>query len=348
MIKYSIIIPVYGCEKYLETCVKSVLNQKGNQSFEVILVDDGSIDRSGEIVDELAKCYAQVRTIHKENGGAASARNYGIREASGEYVLFIDSDDTVNEDLLNNVSAILASQESELIIYGMSFDYYKNDKLVHQEKLSSSYCGSKTIEEILESFQTLFDDNVFSSACNKVFRLEIIKKYDIKFSESMNLYEDFDFVIQYLTQTNKVYFIDIPLYHYRLHKEDNHLNKLVVDIVILKRNMLSLRDSIVDLQQKNAAFHKISSVYSNLNLRLLSLHLFLKQYTAKQLSKIIIDYLAEDVFAILYLKENVYGIHEKKLLDSILNERYLEISFIYHIKWLKSFLKRAVKKVLRY
>ena len=84
MLQYSFIIPVYKCEKYLKACVQSILGQDIKNEFEVILVDDGSPDNSGELADKLAQEYSNVRTFHKKNGGAASARNRGISEAEGK------------------------------------------------------------------------------------------------------------------------------------------------------------------------------------------------------------------------------------------------------------------------
>ena len=129
MVKYSFIVPVYNCEAYLKECVESILNQSGDYSFEVILVDDGAQDRSGQIADELAEKHPQVRAFHNENGGAASARNYGIEKAAGEYLLFIDGDDTVDASLLETVDSHLEISQQPLVIYGMSFDYYKGENL---------------------------------------------------------------------------------------------------------------------------------------------------------------------------------------------------------------------------
>ena len=92
---FSIIIPIYNCEAYLRECVTSFFLQTFDNQYEIISVDDGSLDSSGSIADELSKQYEYVRSYHKANGGAASARNYGIRKAAGDYILFIDGDDTV-------------------------------------------------------------------------------------------------------------------------------------------------------------------------------------------------------------------------------------------------------------
>ena len=102
MNKVSIIIPVYNTKKYLEQCVFSIVEQT-YQNIEILLVDDGSTDGTSDLCDEIAKKDSRVRVIHKTNGGAATARNLGIDEATGEYVMFVDSDDWLDTDAVENL-----------------------------------------------------------------------------------------------------------------------------------------------------------------------------------------------------------------------------------------------------
>ena len=94
----SIIIPVYNVEKYLERCVKSVINQT-YKNLEIILVDDGAKDNSGKMCDELSKLDSRIKVIHKENGGLSDARNFGLKIATGDYIGFVDSDDYIADDM---------------------------------------------------------------------------------------------------------------------------------------------------------------------------------------------------------------------------------------------------------
>jgi glycosyltransferase involved in cell wall biosynthesis len=114
--RFSIVVPVYNVENYLAQCVDSIVSQKFD-SYECILVDDGSTDSSGEMCDAFASAYASVRVIHKENGGLSSARNAGIKEANGDYLIFVDSDDFIMTDTflssLNNV----ANENHDLVRY---------------------------------------------------------------------------------------------------------------------------------------------------------------------------------------------------------------------------------------
>ena len=129
--KFSVLIPVYNTEKYLEECLQSILNQT-YQDFEIIIVDDGSSDSSGAICDNFQKAYPEkIIVIHKENQGLISARRVGIANASGDYCIFVDSDDYIENNLLNELNMILSLDETiDVLIY--SFKYVQDGKGVKQ------------------------------------------------------------------------------------------------------------------------------------------------------------------------------------------------------------------------
>ena len=103
--KFSIIVPVYKVEDYLQACVDSLLAQEAYENqMEILLIDDGSPDRSGELCDRLTEKHEQIKAFHKPNGGLSSARNYGLDRAAGEYVLFVDSDDVIESDTLKKIA----------------------------------------------------------------------------------------------------------------------------------------------------------------------------------------------------------------------------------------------------
>ena len=123
--KISVIVPVYNAEKYLQRCIDSILNQTF-PNFELLLIDDGSKDQSGEICDEYAKKDSRVKVFHKENGGVSSARNVGIDNAVGEYICFCDSDDWVEKTWL--LSFFERMCDNDMLI--TSFNIYENEKKV--------------------------------------------------------------------------------------------------------------------------------------------------------------------------------------------------------------------------
>lgn len=135
----SVIVPVYNVERYLNQCIDSILAQT-YKDFELILVDDGSKDKSGEICDEYVKKDSRIRVFHKKNGGVSSARNYGIDNAQGTYICFVDSDDWVDETYLEDM---LKPGDYDWIIQGIKI----NDKyrIYKNEFLKDKYAGIKKI-----------------------------------------------------------------------------------------------------------------------------------------------------------------------------------------------------------
>lgn len=350
MLKYSVIIPVFGCEKYLQSCVESVLNQTYKENFEVILVDDGSLDKSGEIADQLGEMYAQVRVFHKKNGGAASARNFGIQVAYGEYILFVDGDDIVDENLLKSVDTLLECDGQAMVIFGMSFDYYRNEKLERSEKLSCSHGGIYHLERILTEFPSFFHDNALSSACNKVFSAEIIRRNNLQFHEGMTLYEDYDFVLQYLRHVNCVACLNLPFYHYRNNLENIHLNDRVSDLVKLRTNLSGLLESTINLCRSKGDSEICAQVFHvsvDLFIQLLIQHLMVKKYSVFELSSFLPEYCAETNFRMMLSMGSQMSDYESKLLYRIDNEEFQKIFFEFEKRKAISKIKKIIKIILK-
>jgi glycosyltransferase involved in cell wall biosynthesis len=129
----SVIIPVYNVEKYLRECVDSVLSQT-YKSYEIILVDDGSTDGSGEICDEYIDGHSQVKVIHKANGGLSDARNTGLKNAKGEYVYFLDSDDYIVPDAFQKLINISIKEQSDFVFFDASSFLDENSSLIYASK----------------------------------------------------------------------------------------------------------------------------------------------------------------------------------------------------------------------
>ena len=130
----SIIVPVYNVEKYVEECVQSLLTQS-YKKLEIILVDDGSLDKSGEICDNLSLKDNRIKVLHKKNGGLSDARNHGIDVATGKYVMFVDSDDIVDRDIVQDLySYITAYQDLKLVVSELTHFFDENVPVVLHEK----------------------------------------------------------------------------------------------------------------------------------------------------------------------------------------------------------------------
>ncbi len=208
--RFSVLVPVYGVEKYITECLLS-LEKQTFKDFEVILVDDGTPDQSGVICDKFAEAHSNFKVIHKKNEGLISARRIGIQNASGEYCVFCDSDDFLELDALENLNKVIESYSPDLIIYkGYEFDGNKKTPFVE----SGIKEGWITEKEII--YDHFFLDYSINPLCFKTVKREIIdidKDYS-KFYKS-NLGEDLLQSVPLIKKAHSIYYLDKYLYNYR-------------------------------------------------------------------------------------------------------------------------------------
>lgn len=204
----SVIVPVYNTEKYLRECLDSVLGQT-YESLEIILIDDGSTDSSGEICDEYARADDRVKVIHRENGGVSSARNLGMAEATGQYFQFIDADDLADRRL---VSAMVECCESSGADIGIcrhdSFDGSLDNK-TYREPLGET--GVVEVNSISDKILNISSPSIWKM----IFRSGFIKTHMLSFDESLVRGEDLLFGGQTLVSSKLIAIVNEHLYHYR-------------------------------------------------------------------------------------------------------------------------------------
>lgn len=197
---FSIIIPVYKVEKYINKCLDSVLQQTYD-NFECIIIDDGSPDNCGIICDEYAKKDKRIYVIHQENGGLSSARNVGIERSVGDYLLFLDSDDWIEEDTLEVLYKEISKSKPDIIVFGYAEVYGESKKNCTVE-------GVYADEAIKEKF---ISDEWRNFAWNKCFVSKLF--YNVRFPINQ-VYEDLFTVPKLINSANKIYIISNVLYNY--------------------------------------------------------------------------------------------------------------------------------------
>lgn len=207
----SVIIPVYNVEPYLRQCINSVLSQTYNR-LEIILVDDGSQDNSPLICDEYAAIDNRIVVIHKANGGLSDARNKGLEICTGEYVFFVDSDDYLAPQCIEDL--ITASTTGALAITGYLLDLTDKGTITEAPQASAEY---SSLKDYLKDFHRLFATK-FNFAWGKLYSADIIRAHNLTFSKDISLVEDVLFNLNYYRYC-KNGFIAIPLngYYYRQH-----------------------------------------------------------------------------------------------------------------------------------
>lgn len=208
----SVILPIYKVENYLKKCIDSVINQTYTK-LEIILVDDGSPDKCGDICNEYSKKDARIKVIHKENGGLSDARNAGIKGATGKYIAFIDPDDYVDSNYIKILYENIISTNSDISICFFK-EVSEDENILNKETIINNV----TSFNMLETFNNLYVDKYALNtvvAWNKLYKIELWK--DIVYPKG-KIHED-EFVIHKLIQKcNKVVYTGAVLYYYVQHK----------------------------------------------------------------------------------------------------------------------------------
>lgn len=219
-VRVSVIIPVYNVEKYLEECVESVINNT-LRDIEIICVDDGSTDGSAKIIERFAEKDSRVKVISKENGGLSSARNAGMKKATGEYILFLDSDDYIEPRALEYLYAEAKAENLDQLFFGAK-SFYDNADVSGDFHNYSSYYTRKANYSYVMTGRTMF--NIMSenaefkpSACLQLVRKGFLDENEILFVEGL-VYEDNPFTLECLFLSKRVMYKNINLYNRRLRK----------------------------------------------------------------------------------------------------------------------------------
>lgn len=200
----SVIVPVYNAEAYIHRCINSLLAQTFDD-FEVILVDDGSLDGSGAICDDYARKNSRVRVFHKENGGVASARQLGVDKARGEYTIHTDPDDWVEPTMLEELYYRAKTETADMVIC----DFFVEEKegSIYRVQQPTNNSADVVLEELL-----LY--RLHGSLCNKLIRRECYTLYNIAFVKGLNYCEDYLVCVKLLQKGIKVAYLNKAFYHY--------------------------------------------------------------------------------------------------------------------------------------
>ncbi len=242
-VKFSILVPVYNVEKYIEQCVDSLLSQTYTDEYEIILVDDGSTDASSTICDRYEEKYPQkIKVIHKNNQGLISARDVGIKTAKGDYCLFVDSDDFAEKTLLRIVNEeIEKNNNPDMVVY--SFQYYDNDKITKRKVDIPDKAFSE--KEKIYFYEQLICSPTFASLCVKAVKTEILKKDPTDYTQyyEKNMGEDWLRSIHIFTAANNIACKNVALYNYRTNQ--NSISKNFDSKVIENQNMIHVYEQFL-------------------------------------------------------------------------------------------------------
>ena len=313
----SVIVPVYNVEKYISQCINSILKQTYS-NIEVILVDDGSTDDSSSICDEYMKDNPKIRAYHKNNGGLSDARNYGIDRASGEYILFVDSDDLIRPNLISLAMNAIKKNSLDIVF----FSYYKfdcNDKIKYEpSKYPDISVGNST-----EFLSLLFGKVIENFAWSIIAKKELYQ--NLRFPKGRT-YEDKALTYRLIGAARRLGSLPAPLYGYRI-RENSITSRMKLENII---------DDIKTYDEQRKWVHEYYPFMSDKQ-NLFYLHEFFLDYKEVSISQINLQN-KKEAWNLLYLKikEIVHDVGLRKIgLKNVCKYYLIKLRLMQYVQRLK-------------
>lgn len=299
----SIIIPVYNAEKYLSRCVESCIQQTV-ENIEIIMVNDGSTDKSRDVLNDFSGKDSRIRVFHRENSGVSAARNFGIEQAKGEWVTFIDADDYISSTYLEdfgfdvkNGLPINPIPQRTLVYQGILYD---NEGCIASHFLYSD-CDSTNDNAIIEKNMLFMD----GCPCAKIYNRDVLIDNEIRFDNLLSLHEDHIFVLTYLQYVERIITKSVQNYFYVINQNPNSLTKRKIDPVDL------IRAGCLLIHKNKILFSKYKGVRKSLQNK------FITHYGLNQLFRSVYYLLKDDCYSYELRKNKI------KELKSILTPRFV-------------------------
>lgn len=315
----SIILPCYNVENYLSRAIESVLNQT-NPNFELLVVIDGSPDNSKKIAEEFAQKDNRIKVFEKENGGLSDARNYGLERASGEFIYFMDSDDWIEPNLLEDNLKIIENENLDFIIFG----YIQDDENDHG-KLVASHEVLPKIDKLVKGDPNISIDihhiGLMGYAWNKVYRKSFLDEHNFRFIKGISLVEDILFNAPIYSISQKIVFNPKAYYHY--------FNRPVVTLMktfhensfeLKKRKNLVLEQFFDEWEIKNSNQILAHLQIQGIRYCIHNLFSFKNQLNFKQKIKYI-DQMYNDEMTRTYIKQYKANNKNAKLYKYLINNK---------------------------
>ena len=330
----SIIIPIYNTEKYIRECLDSAINQTYN-NIEIILINDGSTDNSQNICEEYTQKYKNIKLFNIRNHGVSYSRNFGIDKSDGEYIVFVDSDDYIENKMIEELINVKDEKDGELLIYNYSKVYGTTDKKTYE--ISNATLNK---EEFLEKFFEYYNKLIVHSPCNKLYKSKIIKENNIKFNTSLTIGEDLIFNLEYFKHCDTFRIVNEYYYHYRFNQE-SVTNKFRKDYYNQQKYLLnSVKDFLIEgkafnpKNEQEYRRHVCNSIINSIQ------NLFLEDspYSKKQQEEIITNIVSSK--EVSYLKDVDYELLKLKILKKFIIKKDIKSIMFFSI------LKERIKKIV--
>lgn len=342
--RLSIIVPVYNAEKFLHKCIDSII-AASDETFEIILINDGSKDSSGQICDEYAKADGRITVIHQENAGVTPARRVGVSKSSGKYITFVDSDDWVEPQMYSTMLKAMDDNRADVVICDISRDTSQGSFLMKNHIEPGLYEKEKLAQEFYLSMLFNFQDGwpgINPSLCNKVVKKELLEDVIFSIDETITYGEDALCTYPIMLNAERIFVInDVGFYHYSENIEsvtnvyDTKLLEKCLRLFDGLRNQFSLRD-FDDRDQVDGYTARIS-------LECIRNELLLnKKIPLKERIKLVREYVEDNrVFPTLGITIKKIGDKKSKLkIQLVEKKRFFVLYMVFYITQLVVNIKR--------
>ncbi|MBR5130205.1 MAG: glycosyltransferase family 2 protein [Alphaproteobacteria bacterium] len=263
MSEISIIIPNYNTEKYLKRCLDSLIGQTFND-IEIIVIDDGSKDKSVDIIKKYVQQDSRVKLIQQQNSGPAKARNQGLENATGKYLMFCDSDDWYEPNMCQEMYDTIEKQKVDVVCCHNFFDWEENlDNQEKEERLVEKYYNPKKSGKYVLSDKIILSTNVL--LWNKIWRRDLVEEFHIRFPQGHE-HDDDAFWYMYAMISKKIFYLPKPFYHYFLRSgsimstQANKQPKNRMDRVIISEYVLNF---LIKNNLKKTKAHLMAGIFKN-------------------------------------------------------------------------------------
>ncbi len=335
----SVIIPVFNAEKYLEDCLESIISSDVFDMIEILLVNDGSKDGSGNICDSYCRKHKNIKAFHIENAGVSNARNVGLMNATADYVTFCDADDYYISDIFLKAVAVLKANSADLCFYNLLYE--------NQTVSRFSYPFDKNVvsnvEKVSSIFKYMLKNESFNSSCNKFFKRSVLQKNQISFKRGQKHGEDRDFVLKFLSVCKSWYYLDEEAYFYRYVKT-SAVNKSRTDYFDNISHEMTFK---LDISKSfDIDYEEVRAIITETAVRQVMSSVFTASEGSFSGFRVALKKLFENNTLMAALKQNkdvkFYNFAHKKAFNSVLSEKILRCWII--IKFFS--LKEKIYKII--
>lgn len=236
----SYVVPVYNVEKYINTCIKSIQNQR-YKNIEIIIIDDGTPDKSGEIIDEIAKFDTRIRVVHKDNEGVSTARNIGIDMAKGEYIVFVDGDDYIESDYTDYMLSLICDSNADMALTLNNYTDF--------DRMQSSYDYITTYSND-EALEAIYSNKINVAVWNKIYKKEFLEENNIRFCSEFWFAEGMTFNIECFQVARKIVVGLRKVYNQRCNM-DSAVRKFKVENYMCGIKALEYQKELLKIENSN-------------------------------------------------------------------------------------------------